>query len=202
MLLTVKLAFIGLLTLSATALALLRGQSCYFAAAAALLFSWLGDAMLGAWRPLARRVSNRFLAGMAFFGCAQLCYLFAFSLYLHSRPGGGARVLAFLAAALAAGWGAWRLLVSGNVRDGLYRYGALAYALLLFAMAGLACAACFHAGRFIWPLLLGALLFVVSDGLIAGSVFGGKTPPRYELLVWATYAPAQLLLLTGFYLLG
>ncbi|HML45367.1 MAG TPA: lysoplasmalogenase family protein [Clostridia bacterium] len=201
MLLTIKLIFMGLLSVAAIALAFLRGQGFYVWAAAALLFSWLGDAMLGAWRPLARRVANRFLAGMGFFGCAQLCYALAFGLYLLDRPDGSVRAVVFLAVALAAGWGAWRLLISGSKRDGFYRYGALAYALLLFAMAGLAGAACFHAGRFVWPLLLGALLFVASDGLIAMSVFRNKTPAQYELLVWATYAPAQLLLLTGLVLL-
>lgn len=201
MLLTIKLVYIGLLSVAAVALALLRGQGFYVLVAAALLFSWLGDAILGSWRPLARHVANRFLVGMGFFGCAQLCYALAFALYLLDRPDGSARAVVFLAVALAAGFGAWRLLVSGSGRDVFFRYGALAYALLLFAMAGLAGAACFHAGRFVWPLLLGGLLFVVSDGFIAMSVFLNKTPAHYELLVWATYAPAQLLLLTGFILL-
>ena len=43
------------------------------------------------------------------------------------------------------------------------------------------------------------LLFLVSDGLIAAHVFRGVVADerRYDAMVWATYAPAQLLMLWG-----
>jgi uncharacterized membrane protein YhhN len=53
-----------------------------------------------------------------------------------------------------------------------------------------------------WPAMIGALLFVFSDAVLAGQTFRADPadlPPvlRGHGLVWASYAAAQGLLATG-----
>ncbi len=50
--------------------------------------------------------------------------------------------------------------------------------------------------RFPWSVTAGALLFMVSDSLLAIAKFNGPFPAR-GYLVWATYYAAQYLIVTG-----
>ena len=51
-------------------------------------------------------------------------------------------------------------------------------------------------------MLLGGLLFYVSDTLIALNSFGSLRLKYPDLAIWALYAPAQALLIVGVWLLS
>lgn len=76
---------------------------------------------------------------------------------------------------------------------------ALAYCLLLAGTAGLATAAAVHY-RSLWPLALGAALFLISDLILAVGLFRGSFPFRSEA-VWLTYGPGQMLIVASTWLI-
>ncbi len=77
---------------------------------------------------------------------------------------------------------------------------ALGYTLLLSGTAGIATALAVHR-RQIWPLALGAALFLLSDLLLAVGMFRGSYPFRSEL-VWITYGPGQMLIVVSAWLVS
>lgn len=146
---------------------------------AGLVFSLLGDAAL-------MFPDKLFIAGLVAFLAAQVLYIFAF------RPGAGVTVpvMTFLPFVL------FGLLMFFLLAPGLgpMKLPVLVYIGAITTMAG------FAAGRYInmgglRPLLafLGAVLFLVSDSLLAYDRFAKKFALA-RILVLGTYFPAQLLI--------
>lgn len=77
---------------------------------------------------------------------------------------------------------------------------ALGYCLLLAGTAGLATAVAAHY-RSVWPLALGAALFLLSDLILAVGLFRGSFPFRSEA-VWLTYGPGQMLIVVSTWLVA
>ena len=67
------------------------------------------------------------------------------------------------------------------------------YALLLATTAGLALGLALQQAAF-FPLALGAFLFLFSDLILAGALFGGREWPLHHDIVWLTYGPGQMLI--------
>jgi uncharacterized membrane protein YhhN len=156
---------------------------------AALLFSALGDFLLALERKLT------FALGMAAFLAAHICYIMLFAGLQQAPleplwPRLTVAALLFLGGVLLVLW-LWRDL-------GFDRFTVPVYALALIGMATTVWFAPWAA----WPAMIGALLFVFSDAVLAGQTFRADPtdmPPvlRGHSLVWATYAVAQALLVTG-----
>lgn len=171
---------------------------------AAMGFSWLGDALLMQYPPVARRLRQYFLWGMAAFFCAQACYT---RLFLRLGEALGTQsllvVYGFIAVFVAAGVAAWvRTMALNRAQMLVLRIGALLYAVIVSLMAASACAL-FVARP--WPglmMLVGGLMFYVSDLLIALSNFGSLRLRHRDITIWALYAPAQALLLGGVWALS
>lgn len=175
----------------------------------ALLFSWLGDALLAHFEPLTRKMSDPFIAGMGAFALAQISYIIAFNLSIRAMPTLhkptpgmylGADVLGLiLPVYILFGLLFWMLIVLRSPRTWDLKIAALVYCCLLCTMGGFAASAAFTGTAVIWQLIAGGILFIVSDGIIAARVFGDRfeNERRYDMLVWATYLPAQILLLIG-----
>lgn len=147
-------------------------------AAVGLTFSWFGD--------LALISPDLFLAGVGFFGVAQVAYALTFlragdPMRTQGRPG--------LLAPYAVWWLALAgfFLVTGGVSPFLLAVGG--YGLALGAMA-------FLAHRISPATALGAGLFVLSDSLI-GLGGGGLELPAHGFWVMATYLAAQWLIVRG-----
>lgn len=204
-----KLVALGILLAVGLVIALRIGHAWQWFACLALAFSWLGDVFLARYEPLAHRVKDPFLSGMLCFAIAQIAYIVAFwrSLLgmpaLHAQVPGlplGIDVLPMvLPAYLLLGALCWVWMIFRTQQPTVMKVATLLYALLLCTMGGFACAAAFTGATIVWPLMLGGALFMVSDGAIAAHAFAGRMPneKRYELLVWGTYLPAQILLLVG-----
>lgn len=209
MVVKLKLAGIGLLLLIAAGVAFLRGMPWHWLCCAALGCSWIGDAMLARYAPVAGKVRDPFLAGMGAFAVAQILYISAFALSLSRMPALRARVPGealgvevlptALLVLLLMGLLFWALCVLRAPKHTLpLKIAVLVYAELLCAMAALAFSASFTGDGVAWPLWAGGLLFMISDALIAVNLFTDRIPERfYDALVWGTYAPAQIMLLVG-----
>lgn len=151
--------------------------------AVGMTFGLLGDLFLAEKLP----IKQSFLAGMVAFALGHVAYIAAI---LSRSP----HILwAVEAAFLLVGVGGWYLVVLRGADAGLMHWAALPYALLLATTAGLAVGLAIQIQAFA-PLAIGAVLFLVSDLLVAGEQFGGIRFPRIGEVVWLTYGPAQMLI--------
>ncbi|MDR2656899.1 MAG: lysoplasmalogenase [Oscillospiraceae bacterium] len=196
-----KLLFTGMLCAAALTLAVSRQASAYWLALAAVVLSWFGDATLAGFKPLTRAMSQPSLWGLGFFAVAHLCYILAFTMYLKAWARPGWRTPAMIAAFTVAAVALWLLICSGGTQPAPMRAAALVYTLVLMMMACIAWVSAMRRGGFVWPPALGSVLFIISDGMIAMEWFRGWSLPWQDAAVWATYAPAQLLLVIGFWML-
>jgi len=144
-----------------------------------LLFSLLGDIAL-------MFPAKWFTAGLVAFLTAHILYILAFK----PGPGHQSSPTVFLPFVL------YGLLMFFLLAPGLgkMKLPVLVYIGVITAMAG------FAAGRFVDlggtpPLLAfaGAILFLISDSVLAYDRFARKVP-RAQLLILGTYFPAQLLI--------
>ncbi|MBX3423185.1 MAG: lysoplasmalogenase [Pirellulaceae bacterium] len=92
----------------------------------------------------------------------------------------------------------WYVVVYQAPQDSPLMWPALGYTLLLAGTAGLATAAACHQPP-LWPLALGAALFLISDLILAVGLFRGSFPYRSEA-VWLTYGPGQMLIVVSTWL--
>ena len=151
-------------------------------------FAWLGDlALMGSG-------DLYFMAGIAAFLVMQVCYLMAFI----SIPGHGL-VRAWKVAVIPyfVIWVGLNLLVSAGV--GAMRIPVLVYSAVALAMALAALDLVLRVPRNLgWRVAWGALVFVVSDALIAVTAFGPlSASPVTSALIMATYVVAQAMIVTG-----
>ena len=149
--------------------------------AAALALSALGDFFLAL-----RDQERFFVPGLGSFLAAHVAYLIAF-LPRASMPGVTA-LLAIVAALAVAG----ALMVVLAPRLGRLRLPAFAYFAVIMAMV----AAALSIREASWILGAGAVVFALSDSLIAVRKFW--SPIRYNNeAVWITYIAAQFMIVAG-----
>ena len=149
----------------------------------ALIFSWLGDVLL---------LSNDlFLAGLAAFLVAHVLYIVAYH-----KTGAASGELKPLDAIKLAVLGAVLIAILFPKLGGMM-IPVLAYAMVLLAMALWA-----HkrrgatSARSFMLVSSGAILFVISDGVIAVNKFAFEVPGE-RILVMSTYIAAQYLIIRG-----
>jgi hypothetical protein len=154
-------------------------------------FGFLGDLFLAN----VFRQKNYVLFGMIAFAIGHILYILAFrELAVRS----GLHDVGLYALALGFTWllaaVLWFILVR-KPNGGPMQYAALAYALFLASMAGFALGLALQHGALL-PLAIGAILFLVSDTLIAARLFAGRTFAYIGDLIWLTYIAAQVLIVT------
>lgn len=148
-------------------------------AAVALGFSWLGDlALMGGGE-------SWFLLGIGGFALAQLTYVVAFTPLARA---GVVRRRPLVVAPYALVWVGLMVFLSGRVGE-LFPVVAV-YGALLVGMAAVALAV--HRAT-----AVGAVLFVVSDGVIALTNLADLGVPASGAVVMATYTAAQGLIAWG-----
>jgi len=156
--------------------------------AVGLVFAWLGDLLLMLDGDL------EFMAGIGAFLVMQVCYIVAFT----RIPGPGfVRAWKITLVPYVAIWIVVNVLVSAGV--GSLRIPVLIYSAVLVAMAVSALDLVLRVPRSPgWRVAWGALLFLVSDGLIALTEFGPLSgTPTLSAVIMATYVSAQLMIVTG-----
>lgn len=136
------------------------------------------------------------MLGLAAFLLGHLCYIFAFV----SGFAGQAFVPLPFAVLLAVPYAVYGFFLLRALWPSLgrNRIPCAAYAFFLLAMS---CCALLRfqvvSGFAFWLPFAGSVLFVLSDSVLAWNNFRRRLP-RGNLIVMATYAPAQLLIMLGF----
>ncbi|WP_421788022.1 lysoplasmalogenase [Hyphobacterium sp.] len=153
-----------------------------FLLAMALAASAIGDAML-ALEPA------RLTLGIFAFGTAHILYGWIFLRNLRRRRmrGPSGYVLAALLAAFGIAMLVWLQPGMGDLRIPASVYNAIILAMAILAVLS----------RAPWLAVIGALLFVASDSLIALDLFRDYDPAWRGPAVWITYVIAQFCLTLG-----
>jgi hypothetical protein len=136
------------------------------------------------------------LAAMIVFGLGHLAYTAAFlSLNVNQSFNDGGLWIAAFTGWWLVGMVGWLVTVylpnRGNMT--MLHWAALAYGLLLSSTVGAGTGLTLHAVAFI-PLMIGAVLFLLSDTLISLDIFSRRRILLHDDLVWLTYGAAQALI--------
>ena len=157
----------------------------------ALLLGWAGDLFL-----IAPKQGLTRTLGIASFLLGHVCWFIAMVRQFPIAPalwGWIVMPLAFLGAAGLVYRGLWPLLPREMKATGAVYIGALA---VMGATAGLVLLSGCPGG---WALLIGEILFLISDTILCRQFFTVGDPcPRYDTAVMSTYILAQTLLAVGF----
>ena len=149
-----------------------------------LSFSTLGDMFLGI------DGEKLFVFGLVSFLIAHLLYIV---LFVRNRPkhviaSAGQKIITVLVMSFSAAMFAWLWPNLGDMR--------LPVAAYLCAITGMGVTATLAGFRAPW-VVIGAMLFIVSDSMIAVGKF--KSPIEYsDYLIWITYYAGQLFIALGF----
>lgn len=155
--------------------------------AVALVFAWLGDVLLMPSGDLF------FISGIGAFLVMQVLYIVAFT----RVPGPGlVRAWKIALVPYVVVW----IVVNVLVDPGALRIPVLIYSAILMTMAVVALDLVLRVPRPQgWRVAWGAVLFVVSDGLIALTAFGPVPSNTVTgALIMATYLAAQWMITSGF----
>lgn len=155
-----------------------------------MTFSFLGDVLMA--RVI--RLPLHPAPGMVAFGLAHVLYIVGYA--QAARALGLGNPLAWGGAVggmLVLGVAMWRLVAYNPSEEPVLVYGALGYTALLAGMTGAAAALAFQDGRFI-SLAVGALLFLISDAILANRLFHHNDWLLVGDVVWAIYIAGQSLI--------
>lgn len=163
----------------------------------AMLFSFIGDYVLAS-PALRRNWGNPLPLGMLAFGIGHIFYIIGFFRQAGASVFNWGMVLMLVLMAL---WMAAYALRRLNALDGALKVGAWVYGGIIVITALVSAGAAVRLGGGYWLAPLGAILFVISDSLIVdGQVSGHSNTNDHGGLIWATYVPAQILLIvTAFF---
>lgn len=197
-----KTCSIGL-TLLAAALALWARTAWSAAAALAMAVSAVGDGLLAGYPACFQKVKDRLIKGGLVFFAAHCLYMLA--LVLYARRSVQALLPPFLLPALvflllSCLHGYWFCLRGASNVPLSFFAASMAYLLTVGAHAALAVCVSAQSGGPIWISAVGAALFYLSDAILLAYKYGRVPGKDCSSPVWFTYAPAQLLLLMGFFL--
>jgi len=160
--------------------------------AVGMTLGFLGDLFMAKLLP----VSPHVLWGIGAFGLGHIAYIAAILGYgsAHGLDSAGPRFGAWLAW-LLIGAVAWYFVVfRGHAsRPTALHWAALPYALLLASTAGFATGLALQNPAFL-PLAIGAVLFLISDLLLAAQLFAGRSFRLIDDVIWLTYGPGQMLI--------
>jgi hypothetical protein len=135
------------------------------------------------------------LLGMAAFGLGHVAYIVAGLAYgnQHGLAAAGTRYGVW-AIWLVAGLIGWYFAVfRGQPKRSALHWVALPYALLLASTAGVATGLAIQEAA-LWPMAVGAALFLLSDLILAARLFNGHSFHLIEDVIWLTYGPGQMLI--------
>ena len=155
----------------------------------------LGDLFMA---KLILRDDRAVLGGIGSFGLGHIAYIAAF-LTLGGQMGLDAPAPRWgaLIAFWLVGLVCWYFVIyrPSNERGTLH-LAALPYALLLSTTAGVTAGLALQDGRLL-PVAVGALLFLISDLILAARLFNQVYFRMIDDWVWLTYGPAQMLIVFG-----
>ncbi len=158
--------------------------------AVGMTLGFLGDLFMAKLLP----VSPHVLWGIGAFGLGHVAYIAAILGYgsAHGLDAAGPRFGAWLVW-LLIGAVAWYFVVFRGQKPTALHWAALPYSLLLASTAGFATGLALQDPAFV-PLAIGAVLFLISDLILAAQLFAGRRFRLIDDVVWLTYGPGQMLI--------
>jgi len=140
------------------------------------------------------RTPEPLISGMVCFGLGHLAYILAFAGLSAALPQGAIWADLAAGAVLAvAALALWARFVRKPGGSGVLSFGALVYSLLLAAMNAGAIALATREARFV-PLVLGTLLFLLSDLVLGNWRIRGHAWRGVNDVVWVSYNLGQMLI--------
>jgi len=156
-------------------------------------FGLLGDLFLA--DIISQNRTKATLGGIGAFAIGHLFYIAAILWLMtrfHLRQQESVwEALIFFWLSATAGW--YGIVLRGQPSPSILHWAALPYALLLATTAGLAAGLALQQPLFL-SLAAGALLFLLSDLILAGALFNDLSFPLHHDIVWLTYGPGQMLI--------
>jgi uncharacterized membrane protein YhhN len=149
--------------------------------------SFLGDLLMAEYIPS----PNRVVFGGAAFVLAHMLYIFASSAALAAL--GVGREAGPVVGLLVVGIGLWAAFVRSSQTPGAMNGAMLVYMLVISTMTGLAAALALAAPG-LWPLALGALLFLASDVVLLNHIARRNDWFLVSDVVWVLYIIGQALI--------
>jgi uncharacterized membrane protein YhhN len=140
------------------------------------------------------QVKQHVLAGMLSFGLGHIAYILAFLSIGETGYTAPQPVIVIIWLIIAAIL--WYLIVFRGSEKTPLHYAALPYSLLLAATAGITTMRAFQSEAYILPAI-GAALFLLSDLILATRLFNHARFWLIDDVVWLTYGPGQMLIVTG-----
>jgi len=138
------------------------------------------------------------IGGMGFFAIGHLFYIAGVFLLAHREELAhfipmGIILITFWLISI----GGWCFFVMhGKKKISILHRAALPYALLLATTAGAALGLAIQHSMF-YPLATGATLFLISDLILASTLFSDIQLPLHHDIVWLTYGAGQMLIIYG-----
>lgn len=198
-----KMIISGGLTVCSVALALLsRSIPCYLAALA-MMASMLGDALLAGYPGCVAEVKNKLVKGALAFFAAHVLYICA----LLVSYGKDAALLPQFIPPFSLFFGLTVLHsvlfyshANSEISPALFT-AAFFYLLTVGIHASAAVTVAGQAGGGYLLSAAGAILFFLSDAILLARRYGAIRGKYITALIWITYVPAQLCLMTGLFLM-
>lgn len=164
-----------------------------FAFAIGMTFGWLGDLFMAQLLPVKEHV----LGGIASFGMGHIAYIIGLlsAGNTFDLTDGTTQLLTWVIW-LIIGFGLWYTIVYHKSDRTFLHKAALPYALLLASTTGVAMGLALQHPAFI-PITIGAGLFLLSDLILATELFNGANWRYIGDVVWLTYGPGQMLIVSG-----
>ena len=156
---------------------------------AALFFGWIGDLFL-----LKKEKTVYFLAGTAAFLIGHIFYILTFAKISNFYKNVPPFAWLILAVGIVLLFAAYFIVL--QYKKIMILPGLIYYSAVIFLNFTIAC--CYsHLNQTAFTVtLLGSLLFLISDSLLALRSIAKKLPPHTPLII-LTYVPAQFLLIMG-----
>jgi len=162
-----------------------------------MTFGWIGDLFMAQLIPMKAHV----LGGIGSFGVGHVAYIVG--LVSASSQFGlddSGLVWSTLSVWLVIALVLWYMIVYRGSDKTFLHKAALPYALLLASTTGIAMGLALQHPAFIM-VMIGAGLFLLSDLILATELFNGASWAYIGDVVWLTYGPGQMLIVSGLLLL-
>ena len=157
-----------------------------------MTLGFVGDVFMAKIIPVKQPV----IGGMSAFGLGHVAYIVGLLGLGRSVAADGTLRWAAWLVWLGLGAAGWYVVVWRGSRRGPLQRAALPYALLLASTTGIATGVVLIAPG-LWPLAVGAALFLFSDLVLATQLFNDAHWPFIGDVVWLTYGPGQMLIVYG-----
>ena len=150
--------------------------------------SFIGDLIMAEYIPTPQRV----IFGILAFGAAHLLYITGY-LNIAQKLGLNIAWWAVGGGAIVLGIILWAVFARSSQVSAALNYSGLAYTLLICVMTCLAIAVGLGAPR-LWPLPVGAILFLASDAILANQIFRKRNWFLVSDVIWLLYISGQALI--------